>query len=225
MRTTRVFITSLLSAGLILGSVSVAHADVPSPTATPVATTSPVAMTYADQLAAYKVALAAYQIAMDQYRAAWKSAMDQYNLALKAATTQFQADQQLRKAKIKAISVAFQAAVAKARSDKKTAYAAATSLDQKIAADALLKSAISAAAIARQNALEALGPELVRPATPVKPVKQAEPVKPIPPFKSATTLKATATPKTLTPKPFTSKTATPKTANLKINGKKADRNN
>ena len=210
MRTKRVFITSLLSAGLLLGSVSVAHADIPSPTGTPVATSSPVATTYAEQLAAHKVALAAYQVAMDQYRAAWKSAIDQYNLALKAATTQFQADLQLRKARIKAISVGFQAAITKARSDKKTADSAATSPDQKSAAQTILSAAISAAVIARQSALDSLGPELVRPLIPTKPVKPAEPLKPVSPVKSAATWKATVT---------------AKTANPKSNSKKSEKNN
>lgn len=215
MSTQRIFLTSLLSAGLILGSVSVAHADFPSPTSTPVATPSPVATTYAEQLAEYKVALAAYQVAMDQYRAAWKTAMDQYTAALKAAATQFQADQELRKAKIKAISVAFQAAIAKARSDKKIADAAATSPDQKSAAQTILTAAISAAAIARQSALDALGPELVRPIIPTKLVKPAEPVKPVPPVKPIATLNATTN----------AKTATPKSDTPKSNSKKAEKNN
>lgn len=217
MRTTRVFLTSLLSAGLILGSVSVADADVPTPTAVPVVTTSPVTTTYAQQLAAYKVALAAYQIAMDQYRAAWNAAMDQYNAALKASKTQFLADQQLRKIKIKAISVAFQAAIAKARSDKKIADATATSPDQKSAAQTNLSAAISAAAIARQSALDALGPDLVRPPIPTKPVKPVEPVKPVPPVKSSATSKVT-TSNTLIPK-------IPKSTTPKSNGKKAEKSN
>jgi len=200
---------------LVLGSVSVAHADSPTPTATPVAATSPVATSYADQLAVYKVALAAYQVAMDQYRTAWKTTVDQYNAALKAATTQFQADQQLRKAKIKAISMAFQEAVAKARFEKRAADAAAKSPDQKIAADAQLKATTSAAVVARQNALDALGPELVRPTVPIKPFKPAEPIKPTPPVKSAATLRATAPAKT-----FSLKLASPRSK-----FKKAERNN
>ena len=205
MRTKRVFITSLLSAGLAFVPISVAHADFPSPTSTPVATSSPVATTYADQLAAYKLALAAYRVAMDQYRAAWDSALAEYHLALKAATTQFQADQRLRKAKITAISVAFQATITKARSDKKTAVDAATSPDQKSAAQTILTAAISEAVITRQSALDALGPELVRPLLPTMPVKPAEPVKPAPPVKSAATLKATATAKAVKPKPSSKK--------------------
>jgi hypothetical protein len=131
MRTKHIVTTSLLSAGLILGSVSVANATDPTPTtvttSSPVATTyaqqlaaykvtlaSPVATTYAQHLAAYKVTLASYQVAMDQYRAAWKVTMDQYNAAIQAVMVQYRAAQQVRLAKRAAINSTFQAAIAKA---------------------------------------------------------------------------------------------------------------
>lgn len=228
MRSKQVFTTSVLCVGLILGSVSVASATDSSPTPTPVATASPVATTYAGQLAAYKVAFAAYQSAMDQYRADWKAAvekynaawkvqMDQYTAAVKLANSQYESDQAARRAKRQSIISTFQIAIAKADSDLASVLSGTTTAVQKSVAVSAKNAAIIAAAAARKTALDALG-NVVKPALPAKPIKPAalvaptEPVKPIAPVKPVAVDKAN---KQIEPSPKTEKSQNARIKNKK----------
>lgn len=72
---------------------------------------------------------------------------------------------------IKNINVAFKAACDKANVDFKSAMAVARTPDQKNLAAQARKSAVSAAVIARDSAIAALGAEPVPPVEPPKPMK------------------------------------------------------
>lgn len=205
MRTRKVFIATVVSIGLTLGSISVASADetptpTPAPTtvttpvstSSPVASTSPVAtspsqvpMTYEDQVAAYKVALVAYRVALKQYRAAWKETVAQYQKAQRTARSQFRMNQQAEKTNRDSINSIFHSAISKAQSDYKSAMKSATNVDQKTAAIATRKTAVSDAINARKIALDALGPQDAKFVKPVLPVKPPAPIKPTPPIKPA----------------------------------------
>jgi hypothetical protein len=167
-------------------------------------------------LEAFKVAQAAYQIALAKWKvdfAAWqtnnKAAIDANNTVFQIALDQFDAAQKARKAKRVAIDATFNSAMDKANADSKTALATAKTADQKLAIRKALDSAKTAAVTARKAALDALGPELVRPIKPavvvatVAPVKPVEPVRPEKPevapkdpkpTKSEGTKKASASP-------------------------------
>ncbi|MCX6430491.1 MAG: hypothetical protein NTX12_05955 [Actinobacteria bacterium] len=207
---TRIALTALISGGLVFASLGTASAAgltlTPTPTASPStnagATTTPPASTYAQQLEAFKVAQAAYQVALAKWKvdfAAWqtsnKAAIDANNAAFQAALGQFEVNQNARKAKRIAIAADLHAAIDKATADFKTAMITAKTADQKLTVSNAFKNAKDAAAAAQKAALDALGPELVRPTKPVfvstspAPIKPIQPVAPIKPEKPAVTPK------------------------------------
>ncbi len=88
---------------------------------------------------------------------------------------QFKLDRDIYKAavrernqKIRNINQVFNAAVKKARLDSKIAMQSALKPDEKSSVNAFLKSQITAAIIARENAIEALGEPPIAPIEPAK---------------------------------------------------------
>jgi len=274
MKTKKVLTATLLSAGLMMGSVSSASAEESTPTPTPTssasasATATATATTYQAQLEAYKLALVAYRTnlakygaaikeSLKQYEEAWKLTLEQYEAARKAAIANYKADTDkylaawkianerylLDSAALKvgrqAVNTTFQAAVAKAIADFKTSMVTATTADQKSVAETARKAAIAAATAGRKSALDALGPEPVRPSKPnvptklvlpVRPTKPAAPIKPVAPIKPIAPTKPVASVKPLAPtkpartdsppKKTPAANATEKTENSKRNDKK-----
>lgn len=72
---------------------------------------------------------------------------------------------------MKNINITFKSACDKATSDFKSAMSVARTPDQKNAASTARKNAISAAIIARDSSIAALGAEPVAPVEPMKPMK------------------------------------------------------
>ncbi len=186
------------------GSASAAGlTTTPSPTSSQAsnssATPTPSASTYAQQLEAYKAARDAYQVALAKWKvdfAVWQSgnraAIDANNAAFQLALDQFKAAQKVREAKRATIDATFTAAVGSANSESKIAMSSAKTADQKLAIRKTLENAKTAALDARKTALDALGPELLRPTktalvagtpAPVKPVEPTKPLEPIKPKK------------------------------------------
>ena len=194
----RIALTALISGGLAFASLGTASAAgltlTPTPTASPTnsagATTTPPVSTYAQQLEAFKVAQAAYQVAFAKWKidfAVWqtsnKAAIDANNAAFQIALDQFDVAQKARKAKRLAIDADLHAAVDKANADFKTAMTSAKTADQKLTISTAFKNAKNAALTAQKVALDALGPELVRPIKPAVVSATPAPIKPVAPIK------------------------------------------
>jgi hypothetical protein len=88
---------------------------------------------------------------------------------------QFKLDRDIYKAavrernqKIRNINQIFNSAVKKARLDSKIAMQSALKPDEKSSVNAILKSEITAAIIARENAIEALGEPPIPPVEPLR---------------------------------------------------------
>lgn len=80
-----------------------------------------------------------------------------------------------REQRMREINSAFKASVDKATYDAKTLMATATTPDQKNAISAQRRNAVAAAIVARESAVEALGPLPTPPAEPVRPNQMASP--------------------------------------------------
>jgi len=177
MKSKKLASVALITAGLMLGSTSVALADESSPA--PVSSPS----AYQTQLAAYKVALLQYQFAkvnadinyrttMQKYESDWAITLAAYQSAQAAFEAKKQPIQEVRRAAVNAASAAFVAATAGTPSD------------------AVIKAALTAywnatkaANIAYQTAITALGAGPVKPVKPAAPAKPVDPTKPIAPVK------------------------------------------
>src|SRR5512141_1492985 len=98
MKTKKMVTVALMTSSLILGSMTASRADESqSPSPTPVATSNPV---YAAQLAAYKVALTQYKVAlvvndinyratMAKYWSDWQAAVAKYEAAWQASLANY----------------------------------------------------------------------------------------------------------------------------------------
>ena len=96
----------------------------------------------------------------------------------KAALEQFKVNREIylaamreRGQQIKVINIVFKSACDKAAQDFRIAMSASKSPDQKNVANAARKNAISAAIVARDAAINALGAEPIAPTEPMKPIK------------------------------------------------------
>jgi len=192
---------TVLSTGLLLGSMTAATADEAA------TTTSTENSKYTTDLAAYKMALMQYRIAavtqqityrasLEKYRTDWAAAV-QNNLG--AWKVELEKWQQLRaawSAKVAPLTAALKLAVAKADADYLVAKASAITPEQQKAALAAHSAALTAARTAYKAAVTALGTAPVKPVKPValvKPVKPAKPAaiaKPVAPTKPAGLAKA-----------------------------------
>ncbi len=176
MKSKKIASVALLTAGLMLGSTSVALADsTPAPVSTPSA--------YQTQLAAYKVALLQYQFAKVTSDINYRTAIQKYNSDWAVTIAAFQSAQAAFEAKKQPLAEARRAAVNAAS----TAFLAATTGTP---SDAVLSAALKAywsasksANDAFQAAVTALGAAPVKPVKPVAPVKPVDPTKPVAPKK------------------------------------------
>lgn len=98
--------------------------------------------------------------------------------SFKAAQEQFRKDRDLymaalrdREVKMRVINTTFKTAVDKATSDAKAAMTSASTPDQKNSINSFRRAAVAAAIVARESAIEALGPVPTPPIEPVKPSK------------------------------------------------------
>jgi hypothetical protein len=96
----------------------------------------------------------------------------------KASLEQFKVNREIylaamreRSQQIRVINIAFKSACDKAAQDFRIAMSASKSPDQKNLANASRKNAISAAIVARDAAISALGAEPIAPIEPMKPAK------------------------------------------------------
>ena len=101
--------------------------------------------------------------AVDSY----KAALEQFRIAREI----YLAAVRERSQQIRTINIAFKSACDKATQDFRIAMSAAKSPDQKNLANAARKNAISAAIVARDVAINALGAEPIAPIEPMKPMK------------------------------------------------------
>ena len=192
----RFIVATALSASLVFATVSTANAAglTPTPSASQSTSTSPTstspASTYAQQLEAFKVAQNGYQVALAKWKvdfAAWqtgnKAAIDANNATFQIALDQFDTAKKARKAKRAMIDTTFNQAVEKANSDSKIAMSSAKTADQKLTIRKTLENAKTVALEARKVALDALGPELIRPTKPAVVAAAPAPVRPVEPIK------------------------------------------
>ena len=187
MRKNQFIKVSLITAGLLLGSTGVSNADsTPAPTTTTTATAAEIAA-YKLAMVQYQVAMAQYHIAyravMEKYQADWKAVREKYEAAWKLSIEQYRAARQVRDLKIEPIITTFRAAVTKANSDFTVAISAATTPEQKTAALTARNTAIKAATTVRDSAITAIGVAPVKPVRPAELVKPAAPIKPVAPVK------------------------------------------
>ena len=177
MKSKKITSIALLTAGLMLGSTSLALAE----DATPAPVSSPSA--YQTQLAAYKVALLQYQFAkvnadinyrtaVQKYESDWDVTMAAFQSAQAAFEAKKQPIQEVRRATVNAASAAFLAATTGTPTDAviKTALTA-------------YWTATKAANTAYETAITALGAGPVKPVKPAAPVKPVDPTKPVAPVK------------------------------------------
>lgn len=176
MITKKLIPVGLLTAGLLLGSTSVALADT-----TPAPVSSSTA--YQVQLASYKTALIQYQFTRVTNEINYRAAMQKYEADWKATLATYQATQTAYEAKLEPIvdarKAAFNAAAA-------TFVAATSGTPTNAVITAALNaywSATKAANAAYQTAVTALGAAPVRPVKPVAPVRPVDPIKPVAPKK------------------------------------------
>jgi len=97
----------------------------------------------------------------------YKAALEQFRVAREI----YLAAMRERGQQIRTINIAFKNACDKATQDFRIAMSAAKSPDQKNLANAARKNAISAAIVARDIAIIALGAEPVEPIEPMKPMR------------------------------------------------------
>ena len=195
MRTNKFISVGLLAAGLAMSSISAVSAD----TTPPPNAKSPTA--YAAQLAAYKVALIEYRvtiavnainyrIALEIYQADWQAALAKYEAPYKTAMAQYQTLQTAYLDKLAPIAATRKVALDKADADFLAAIAKATTSAQKSLALTARTTAMTAANSAYKTSAAAIGPAPVKPVKPAEltkpaaPVKPASPVKPTPPAKT-----------------------------------------
>ncbi len=195
MRTKKFISVGLLAAGLALSSMGAVSADsTPPPNAK-----SPTA--YAAQLAAYKLALIEYRvtiavnainyrIALEKYQADWQATLTKYEAPYKTALAQYQTLQTAYLAKLAPIAAIRKSALDKADADFLAAIAKATTTAQKNLALSARATAMTTANSAYKAAAAAIGAAPVKPVKPAEltkpaaPVKQASPVQPTPPAKT-----------------------------------------
>ncbi|MBI3429993.1 MAG: hypothetical protein HY050_08075 [Actinobacteria bacterium] len=196
MKSKKMFSVVVLTAGLLLSSVTLGNAD-QSPTPTP----SKSASATSAEWTAYKAALIEYRIAlvvnsisfratMEKYWSDWRATVEKYEAAYKAAIEQFQIQQAAYLAKLEPIRATHRAAVNKADADFLAAIAGAKSVAEKELALKNYATANSTANAAFKAAVTAVGPAPIRPVKPAElskpplPVKPAEPQKPVAPKKN-----------------------------------------
>lgn len=177
VKPTRLIVGLTLSLSLPVMSTSGATADT---------TSNFTSSSYADQLAAYKVAMANYKIAMDQYNEAWKKSLASYKDAVNTALKDAKMALQNLRDKRKMIAQNFKISVQQANKTFTITMRTAKTADQKSAAINARIVAINDATAARNVALDALSRESATAVKPIPPVKPAPPTKPTAPEKSAT---------------------------------------
>jgi hypothetical protein len=175
---------AVLSLALMSGSVGVAQADT-----TASATSN---STYNDQVAAYKIAMDNYKIALQQYNTNWKKAQIAYKSALATWAKDGKSILNSLKSKRDLIGLTFKTSIQNANSAFAAAMASARTADQKNAAKSARTTAINDATAARNVALDALKLSSASTSKPNPPVKPAEPIKPIPPIKPSVTSKVSS---------------------------------
>ena len=205
---------ALLTIGLLtpsigsIGAASAATSPTPKPAATK--TANPAVTKYQSDLAAYKIALTQYRVtlikneiayrpALKAYWAAWISTNQAFNASWQATWTTFKSANDAYQAKYKPLNAAKDAALAAADS----VFLSAIGVDSSNAGlEAALKAhatATTAAQATFKTAVTALGAEPVRPVKPADPVKPAAPTKPADPAKPTAPVKPAVTTKTIKP--------------------------
>lgn len=198
MKTKKALTVALITSSLILGSMSASRADesqTPSPS--PVSTANPV---YAAQLAAYKIALTQYKVALVVNDISYRATMTKYWADWQAAVTQYESNWQAALASFKTLKDAYEAKAAPINATRKTAvdaadaaFLAAIAANNSPASEETAltthQAAVQAANNAYKTAIAALGAAPVRPTKPAEltkppvPTKPAAPVKPVAPVK------------------------------------------
>jgi hypothetical protein len=179
--------TALLTSGLLLGTTAVAIADeTPAPTATPSA--------YQTQLAAYKIALTQYRVtlvnndinyraALEKYETDWQATVKSYWAAWQSAIAVYQTANTAYQGQLAPIKAARKSALDAADSAFLAATAGTPTNDQLNAALSAYWNAAKVANTAYKSAVAALGAAPVRPIQPPLPTKPTAPVKPVDPTK------------------------------------------
>jgi len=198
MKSKKVIAVALLTSGLLAGSTTLAFADTtPAPTTSPSTTTpstSPDQTAYQTALAAYKIALTQYRVtvvnndisyraAMQKYWSDWNTTMKNYWSDRAAAIATFQAAHTAYLAQLTPLQATHKAALDAADNAFLAATVGVTSNDALNAAISDWNKAIRAADTTYKTAVAALGAEPVRPVEAPLPQKPAAPVKPVNPPK------------------------------------------
>ncbi len=209
MKRTKYVSVAILTMGLVGSSIGGVYADTTAtPKPTVVKTVNPATAQYQADLAAYKIALQQYRVTLVKNEIAYRPALKAYWAAWTATNQAFNASWQATWATFKTANEAYQAKYKPLNAIKDAALNAAdTTFLAAIAADsssagieAALKAhttATTAAQATFKAAVTALGVEPVRPVKPADPVKLAAPtkptapVKPVAPVKPAVVAKAT----------------------------------
>ena len=207
MKTKKLVTVALMTSSLLLGSMTASRADEsqsPSPTPSPVATSN--SSVYAAQLAAYKIALTQYKVAlvvndisyratMKKYWADWNTAVTAYESAWQATLANFQTLKAAYDAKVAPIAATRNTAIDTADAAFLAAIAANSSAASEELALTAHQSAVQAANTAFKAAIAALGAAPVRPTKPAELVKPPVPTKPVAPVKPVAPAKAIVPPK------------------------------
>ncbi|MEI8067154.1 MAG: hypothetical protein WCH42_07495 [Actinomycetes bacterium] len=201
MKRSKYVSVAILTLGLVGGSIGAVSADTTaSPKPTVAKTVNPAVAQYQADLAAYKIALQQYRVdlvkneiayrpALKAYWAAWISTNQAFNASWQATWATFKTANDAYQAKYKPLNVVKDAALNAADSAFLASIAADTSTTGIEAALKAHTAATTAAQAAFKAAVTALGPEPVRPVKPADPVKPAAPTKPTPPVKPVAPVK------------------------------------
>ena len=209
MNTKKIITIAITTAGLLATSIGVGIADETStPTATPKVTKTAKASTtpsaYAAELAAYKIALIQYRVAValndikdraavEKYWADWQVSLTTYQAKWKADIDKYYADHSAWVLKNKPLNQTRRVALDKADTDFVAANSAATTPAQQELALKVRADAHTAANAIYKAAVLLIGAEPVAPTKPAEltkpplPVKSVNPVKPVAPVKPTTT--------------------------------------
>ena len=187
--------TALLTSGLLLGTTAVAIADeTPAPTTTPTVTNGGSQSAYQAQLAAYKIALTQYRVALvnndinyraalEKYESDWQTSVKAYWAAWQSSISAYQTANAAYQAQLAPIKATHKSALDAADSAFRAATTGTPTNDQLNAALSAYWNAAKTANAAYKSAVAALGAAPVRPVQPPLPTKPTAPVKPVDPTK------------------------------------------
>jgi len=203
MKSKKIAAVALLVSGLLIGTTVSALADEsPAPTTSPSTSQS----TYQTQLAAYKIAMTQYRVAlvtndinyraaMAKYQSDWNTTMKNYWAAWQTAITAYRTANDAYQAQLAPIQAARKSALDAAGAAFLAATAGTQTNDALNAALTAWGTSTKTANATYKTASAALGVAPVRPIQPTEPVKPAAPVKPVDPTKPVPPIKPAPTPK------------------------------